>query len=426
MSLLVRIATGASVLLTAGTLVFLNLSHPDSDVLLTAYGKNTLGQLGNHNAAGTEGTAYLPTQPVALSAGFDHTLALLNDGTVMAWGDNRFGQLGLSSSKSSINAPKPITSLPEVAAIATGFRHSLALSADGEVYAWGSNIAGQLGDGTTTSSTTPQLVPLPDKAIMIAAGHRFSLAQLNDGRVYAWGANCEQSPERTFADLLQMIGEGATGISYYVDGSADPSHAREQELCEFQGFVFVQSSTPVTIPELNGAIHLAAGFGHVVALMPDATIRTAGCNAYGQLGRVQLEVTPPQSPERFSGTPESVRATAIAASTRHTLVLDNSGQVWVFGANNAGQLGNPRLPAEGQIDPVPVSGLPPIERIAAGHDYSLAIADDGTVYAFGSNISDQLLGLTGTTLILQPTPTIQITSDALIATGGAHLAVYNQ
>src|SRR5450759_3831659 len=109
-----------------------------------------------------------------------------------AWGYNSSGQLGNGT---TTNSSTPVqVSLPSgttVTAIAGGGAHSLALTSSGQVLAWGSNSSGQLGNGTTTQSSTPVAVRLPSGSTVtaIAGGGSHSLALTSTGQVLAWGYN---------------------------------------------------------------------------------------------------------------------------------------------------------------------------------------------------------------------------------------------
>jgi alpha-tubulin suppressor-like RCC1 family protein len=95
------------------------------------------------------------TNVTAVCSGSLHTLALLSDGTVMAWGNNQSGQLGEGTLTPVENTPVQVSGLANVMAIASGSAHSLALLSDGTVMAWGNNELWQLGDGTFTNRNTP-------------------------------------------------------------------------------------------------------------------------------------------------------------------------------------------------------------------------------------------------------------------------------
>jgi hypothetical protein len=144
-----------------------------------AWGSNALGQLGdgttdNHSTA-VRATGLDGVTVTATAAGWQHSLALLDDGTVRAWGANGDGQLG-DGTTTDRSTPVAVSGLTGVTAIAAGDVHSLALLDDGTVRAWGFHGQGQLGDGSTTRSSTPVVVSGLTDVTAIAAGGYHSLA----------------------------------------------------------------------------------------------------------------------------------------------------------------------------------------------------------------------------------------------------------
>jgi len=122
--------------------------------------------------------------PVIQVSGGYHSLALKSDGTVWAWGDNYYGDLG-DGTTTDRNTPVQVSGLTGVTAISGGGQYSLALKSDGTVWAWGDNYHGKLGDGTTTDRYTPvQLMGLTG-VTAISGGEDHSLALKSDGTVWA-------------------------------------------------------------------------------------------------------------------------------------------------------------------------------------------------------------------------------------------------
>ncbi len=165
-----------------------------------AWGSNGSGQLGAGRITGSRlpVRVHLPRQVAThiaqVRAGSSFALALTSTGQVWAWGDGLAGDLG--DGKTS-NAFIPVhVAMPngvKIASISTGCLHSLALTAGGQVLAWGNNKYGELGDDSTDPSDVPVRVELPRnfKAVAVAAGCFHSLALGADGEIFAWGNNQE-------------------------------------------------------------------------------------------------------------------------------------------------------------------------------------------------------------------------------------------
>ncbi|KRE21939.1 RCC1 domain-containing protein [Paenibacillus sp. Soil522] len=161
-----------------------------SDGTVWAWGLNNYGQLGIGRTTSTSST---PVQVqglssmVAIAAGNDHNLAVKSDGTVWQWGMTYNGEL-FNGGSGDLYTPVQVQGLSSVSAVAAGGRsHNLALKSDGTVWAWGDNDYGQLGDGTTTRRYPPVQVQGLGSVATIAAGTSHSLALKSDGTVWAWG-----------------------------------------------------------------------------------------------------------------------------------------------------------------------------------------------------------------------------------------------
>ena len=257
--------------------------------------------------------------------------------------------------------------------IAGGAAHSLALEDDGTVWAWGGNWDGQLGFGCspTHSSTPLQVLERDGETVLsfvqaIAAGTHHSLALSSGGTIWAWGGNYH----------------GQLGIG---DSWGDVCNA-----------YMVLGSDGVWA--LDGVQAIAAGTHHSLALKNDGTVYAWGGNSYGQLGinstdehDYPIQVQGPGGVD-FSGYLSDVKA--VAAGEHHSLALKNDGTVWAWGGNNNGQLGiNSK---HEQHTPVQVMGpngvgyLSDVKAVAAGEFFSLALKNDGTVWAWGGNSYAQI------------------------------------
>ena len=241
-----------------------------SDGTVWAWGDNRAGQLGRGMTSNHEVTpARVPGLGgvIKISAGSDFSLALCSDGTVSAWGDNRRGQLGNSTTASS-PVPVKVAGLSHVTGISAGYDSSMAsrtsgISAITSVWTWGGNDFGQLGDGTLTSRSTPERVTgLPLYIAGISAGGGFAAFLGGDGSSATGG-------------FAAVLGTDGTVWAWGDDGAGQLGNA--------------PSSTPVTRPVNtigtgSGITQISAGDFHMLALKSNGTVLAWGGSAYGQLG----------------------------------------------------------------------------------------------------------------------------------------------
>jgi alpha-tubulin suppressor-like RCC1 family protein len=251
-----------------------------------AWGDNESGQLGIGTTADAyfaERTKVPPKNAIAIAAGGEHSLALLQSHSVLAWGSNARGQLGNGSASEESLEPVPVGGPAGVTtAIAAGDEHSLALTVYGTVLAWGDNVSGQLGNGTTTTSNLPVSVSGLSGVTAIAAGAEHSLALLEDGTVKAWGRNAS----------------GQLGNGTYTD-----------------------SNVPVAVSGLSGIVAIAAGGEFSLALRSDGTVMAWGDNEQGELGRASYSEAERNTPAPVLGL-SGVKA--IAAGEAHALAFGDS------------------------------------------------------------------------------------------------------
>ncbi len=329
-------------------------TYRSGDVPL-GWGDNSAGELGDGTTIGPETCAGVacsriavsasgsPSEVTAVAAGTNHSLALQSGGTVLAWGENSEGELGNGTTTSS-SSPVKLSSLSKVSAVSAGNEFSLAQLKDGTVRAWGYNAYGQLGNGTTTSSSTQVKVSSLSEVVAIATGETHSLALLKNGTVEAWGANAAGE-----------LGNGTT----------------------------TNSEVPVKVSGITEAVAIAAGGEFSLALLKNGTVETWGYNGAGQLG--DGNTTSSNVPVAVSSLAEVV---SIAAGGAHSLALLKSGAVKSWGANQSGQLGNGSCCNMSDV-PVKVSNITEATAIAAGY-HSMALMRNGTIKDWGRNSDGQL------------------------------------
>ena len=161
------------------------------DGTLWAWGSNWLGQLGDSSTVDRNSPVKIGTDTnwKSIAAGWGHTLALKSDGTLWAWGNNATGELGDGTDNNIKTYPVRIGSDNDWTSISTGQDHALALKSDGTLWAWGNNDYGQLGDGTTIHKNYPVKISTETDWISIAARGNHSIALRSNGTLWAWGNN---------------------------------------------------------------------------------------------------------------------------------------------------------------------------------------------------------------------------------------------
>ncbi|MDD5470295.1 MAG: hypothetical protein PHO92_05890, partial [Candidatus Peribacteraceae bacterium] len=271
----------------------------------------------------------------SISAGRYHSLYLSVNGNVFAWGNNNRGQLGNGTTVNSSNPVrvKDVSNtgyLSGIKGISGAYDHGVALATDGSVYVWGENHNNQLGIGSTIDfSVIPAKVNGLPAIKAVAAGDKFVIFLAEDGSVYRLGCHV-------------------------------PSYC-------------ISPSSPVKINGVSNIKAIAAGISHALALAEDGSLYAWGLNSYGQLGNGT--VIESSSPAKVNGLPA---IKAIAAGPRHTLALAEGGSLYAWGENGMGQLGNGTT-ANSSV-PVQVNGLPAIKAIAADWGHTLVLAENGNVY----------------------------------------------
>lgn len=325
------------------------------DGTVWAWGINDRGQLGvrsetcSHSAVPKQ----IPglSDVIAVTAGENFSVALKNDGTVWAWGDNNYGQMGdgrtptYSSGYSDWIIPDyPYTSTPSqvvglngITAIAAGRYHCLALKNDGTVWAWGDDRSAQLGDAQNPQwmihgpyQTTPLQVPNLSGIVSISAGADISMVLRDDGTAWVWGDGINNRwPVST--DVLGVKAIAAGGTNRYVCLDEEGN---------------IHSGSDGNINGLSNVKSVAYGGyaigkknendrNHFIVLKDDGTVWTSGDNEHGQLGNGTNYIN--NGMVQVQGLCDVV---AVYAGPYNCAVLCNGGTIITWGDNTYGQIGD--------------------------------------------------------------------------------------
>jgi len=268
-----------------------------------------------------------------------HCAALLEEGDLYTWGGNDYGQLGNGGTGPEI---VPALVMREVVSVAVGWNHTLVATKFGECFSWGCNGGGQLGDGTQIDRFSP--VKVMDAVHAVAGGMCHSLALVRPpGRVitdcFGWGSSSASA-----------VGEGASRIT----GLAQTACLPAQVCCNVR--------------------YITAGRNHSIAVLESGDCVTWGRNNYGQLGN---------GTTTHQLTPQKVldRVREVTAGLDFTLAALDDGSCFAWGLNRNGQLGDGTT-----LDRLlPVKVLAGVRSVAAGHAHSLAILRSGACLGWGRN-----------------------------------------
>jgi len=376
-----------------------------SDGTVKCWGYNASGQLGYGDTRNRSDQVPAELPPVSvteepgvrvirLSAGSEHTCALLSNETVRCWGDNRTGQLGYGHKRNigddevpSSVPPVSITSNPGVFAIgiATSTYDTCAVLSSGAVKCWGKNDDGQLGQGNTQMlgddelpSTAPDVIPsaLPgQRASSIVMGYAHVCVRLHQGAVQCWGSNSQG-----------QLGMGKTPATVARIGDDEPPSSVPPVSLSTQANVITQG--------------LSAGDFFTCARLSNGTVRCWGHNEFGELGYGNtLKIGDDELPSDAGpvAIAQGLSVTQIASGAYHTCARLSTGQLQCWGVNGGGQLGygvrttyigddEPLLP------PYAVSATPGIivHELMVGGDSTCAQLSDSNVKCWGNSSMGEL------------------------------------
>lgn len=286
------------------------------------------------------------------------------------------------------------------------------------ILGWGSNPSGVLGAAPATSASINLPMPSSASVAAVSAGATFSMALLSNGTVWSWGAggagqlgngarNSSSSPVQVsgLTNVTAIAAGGSFGLAltsnrtvrswgYDIDG-------------ELGNGSDLGSAAPAVVPGLTGVVAIAAGSDVSLALKSDGTVWAWGDNTFGELGHAMgaagdivsaYGVAPLNWNSYYNPVPLQVAGLAnikaIAAGTQYSMALAGDGTVWFWGNSNltGSKFGRNPYPQSMFANPAPaqVTGLSDVTAIAAGGDFRLVLESDGTVWAWGENDQGEL------------------------------------
>ena len=335
-----------------------------------------------------------------ISAGENHTCALLDSGGVHCWGLNLRGQLGNGMSGTGQEQPEPVRVMGiqnAAAHIAAGREHNCAALKDGQVYCWGYNFRGQLGNGNTTAQSAPVPVSGVANAIAVAAGGDHSCALISGGTIKCWGYNGDGELGAGSAAFTSLAPLDVAGITNAVAISAGLLHtcallANNRVRCwGYNGNgalgdgTFSNRNAPV---EIAGFVSTSidAGWNHTCSTY-SGSVYCWGDNSNGILG--DGTTTDRNAPTQSQGINA---ATAVAAGQLHTCVRvsTNFGQIRCWGYSGGGRLGNGDVPETTVFSPVTTLAIDSFIAVTTGRLHTCALTSSGSAKCWGSNVLAQV------------------------------------
>lgn len=335
------------------------------------------------------------TNVTAVAAGYFHSVALRADGTVWAWGDNGYGQIGQGTTGGTFTVPVQVKGLPPVRAIAAGFYDTVVLSATGTVWQWGFDPYGPATPCSPSirifcngNDSPVQVTGLP-KVVSIATGGDTSLAVDATGHLWSWGLYLGR-PSNSVQDSRtpgQVVGAGGAGtLAHVVMAAMGEAHGvalladgrvwawgdnSQAQLGQGNGNTQHYSPFPIPVPGLSGIKRLAANGFWSAAVESNDSVVVWGTHQLLQNGggpvRTILQPTP-------AGVALPLgQVVTVSLGINDALAALRGGTVWAWGDNYYGELGDGTVTDRDTPEPVSGLTLTGTPAVAAGSDHSLAV-----------------------------------------------------
>ena len=370
---------------------------------------------------------------IQISTGYNYSLFLLYDGSVLGCGNNGNGQLGIGNKREQlvpvyvkISATEILSNVKQISAGASHAVFLLKGNNDGKVMSCGNNANGQLGDGTNVEKTTPVLLNISNvKQISAKTTHTMFL--LNDGTVKGCGNN--QNGQLGTGTLEQIVKEPVfvkidsynTNLRNVIQVSSGMGYTlfllNDNTVlgCGYNKYgqlgdgTNIDKSIPVNVRSMDNTTTLknikeiCAGFFVSLFILTDETLMGCGNNFYSQIGNNNSQINNPEFIRNIDETAYLNNVKTVSSGLSHTLILLNSGEVLSCGLNEYGELGDntknkrtslvnvKKLPSHAfpSVDN-PIVNLINVKNISAGMTHSLFLINDNRIMSCGLNDNGQL------------------------------------
>ena len=347
-----------------------NICGIASDNNAYCWGFNSDGQLGNNSTTqsgipvAVNATGVLSGKTIkSISAGWAYTCAIASDNNAYCWGENDDGALGNNSTTPSLVPvavdTTGVLSGKTIKSIATGEYHTCAIASDNNIYCWGRNSAGQLGNNSTTDSHVPVAVNtagvLSGKTIKsISIGYAYSCAVASDNNAYCWGHNAYgQLGNNSMTNSSVPVAVVATGV---LSGKTIKS--------------------------------LSSGEWYTCAIASDDKAYCWGDNSYGELGNNSTTQSSVPVAVTTTGVLSGKTVKAMSALVDSSCAIASDNQSYCWGYNGNGQLGNNSSVNSSVPVAVNTAGVlngKTILNIAIGGPHACALASDNQAYCWGND-----------------------------------------
>jgi alpha-tubulin suppressor-like RCC1 family protein len=334
--------------------------RPDGTV--ACWGENSHGELGNGTTADSSTPVDIPglSGVVDIAASTSHTCALLVDGTARCWGRNNEQQLGDGGAAfPESTTPVAVEGLDDLVSITPGSKSTCGIREDGGVVCWGVNEFGQLGDGTLEDHADPEPVSNLTDALYLASGPGHYCAVRVNGQVRCWGRGLEgqlgnlqhtanaSSPTTVRTSLISVLG----GVGAIAAGNASTCAVKAAGTAHCWGsdvhglgngaFGFSQDA-PGLVSGITDAVDVALGSSSQCVLLASGNVKCFGSNTYGEIGSWSAQLGVDQATPRTVGTLYGPMSGAVALDSGfdHSCAALADGRVRCWGLNDRGQLGD--------------------------------------------------------------------------------------